>query len=179
MRYIFLILSFGILYAQQSAGEWWQDASQAQRDSIRATFDRNKVYDKGWTLAALKPDESSGGLFLVRLAGKEAGDFGQKAYNVAKRANKQKRLQVPFNSLWTYLYEETDNPNEWQIDRAFQRLIQDRQFDDQHARGHIDELLQQYDGDWFKVGGAWNSQKPGQAERVRDWIRFLRTLGWE
>ncbi|GAG53963.1 unnamed protein product, partial [marine sediment metagenome] len=109
--------------------------------------DQNKAYEKGWTLAAFMPDESSGGLFLVRLAGKEAGYYAQKATNVARRENKRRRLQVPFDSLWAYVYEEVDNPNEWQIDRAFQRLVQDRQYDDLHARAHLDELLQQYDGE--------------------------------
>ncbi len=187
MRHIFLILTLCIsISAQQSPeAEWWKGSSQAQRDNIKSVYDRNKAYDKGWTLAAFTPDESSGGLFLVRLDGAEVGQYGQKAYNVAKRENKWKRLQgyqsrrLPFDSLWVYPYEEVDKPTEWGIDRAFQRLMEDMEFDDRHARAHIDELLDTHDGDWEKVWKYWNSQKHGQAEQVRAWIRFLRSLGWK
>ena len=177
---IILTLCISISAQQSPEAEWWADASQAQRDNIKGVYDRNKDYDKGWTLAAFTPDESSGGLFLVRLDGAEAGQYGQKAYNVAKRERKQKRLRVPFDSLWMYLYEKkADEPTEWGIDRVFQRLMEDMEFDDRHARAHIDELLDTHDGDWEKVWKYWNSQKPGQAEQVREWIRFLRSLGWK
>lgn len=180
MKLSALILAFGVLYAQQSPAEWWQQANQKQRWSIGGSYERNKTYDKGLTLAAFNAIESSGGLHLFRLSSLESGLYSQKGYNVAKRENKQKRLRVSFDSLWIYVYKKMDNPSDWQVSRAVQRLIQDREFDDRHARAHIDELLDRYNGDWQLVWQGWNSQKEKQAEEVKQWVLFFRyKLKWD
>ena len=170
---LFILLLFGEVYTQ-TPGEWWAEADSLQRISVRGSYDRNKGHDKGFTLAAFNPIESAGGRYLLRLGEDTAGEYSQKGYNVAKRENKQKRLQVPFDSLWIYPFKKIDTPTKWEISRAVQRLVQDREFDDRHARAHIDELLDRYGDDWMKVWQAWNGHKKGQAEEVRAWVRFLK-----
>ena len=159
----------------QSPSEWWADSDSSQKASVRGSYDRNKQYDRGWTLAAFNPIESAGGRYLVRLGEDVGGEYSQNAYNVAKRENKQKRLQVPFDTLWIFPYKRSDNPTNWQVSRAMQNLILDRGYDDRHGRAHLDELLRQYGGDWMKVWQGWNSQKENQDKLVRAWVRFLKT----
>ncbi len=173
-----IILFVSVIYPQQA--KWWNDAGAGQRTAIKKSYDDNKEYDQGFMLAAFNPIESAGGLFLVKTKEKSAGQYGQRAYNVAKRIKKHARLRVPFEDLWKYYYKSIDDPNEWEMDRAFQLLIVDREFDDRHARAHIDEMLDRFDGDWMKVAQAWNGQKEGQAEEVMAWISFFRyDLKWE
>jgi len=167
MRLCVIILSFGFLYAQ-SPSEWWNGwynakgeyqagADSSQKASIRGSYDRNKQYDKGWTLAALNAIESSGGLHLLRLGEDSAGLYAQRGKYVARRVYKTKK------------------PTVWQISRVVQRLIQERDFDDEQARKHLDELLDRYKGDWMLTWQAWNGHKTHQAEDVRAWVRFLVT----
>lgn len=185
MRYLSLILCLcGSLYSQTPA-TWWAQADSSQKASIRGSYDRNKQYDKGYTLAALNAIESSGGLHLIRLGEDSAGLYAQRGVNVAKRISKynrinkkrleQKKPPVPFDSLWVYSYnEKKDKPSGWEVSRAVQNLMLDRAFDDKHARAHLDELLRQHDGVWWDVHQAWNGRKPHQAEDVNAWIVFFK-----
>ncbi len=174
-----IILFVSVIYPQQA--EWWDAAGAGQRASIKRSYDDNKEYDRGFMLAAFNPIESAGGELLVNTKEKTAGQYAQGAYNVAKRIRKHARLDsVSYEDLWKYHYKPIDDPNEWEVDRAFQLLIVDREFDDRHARAHLDELLDRFDGDWVKVAQAWNGQKEGQAEEVMAWISFFRyDLKWE
>ncbi|KKK53107.1 hypothetical protein LCGC14_3098100, partial [marine sediment metagenome] len=153
--------------------EWWTAASTEQRQSVQNSYETNKPYDKGLTLGSFNPIESSGGMFLVRSEEKSGGLYAQRAYNAAKRENKRKRLNIPLSETWKYPFITNDNPTKLEIDVALQRLIMNRNFDDEHARAHLDELLKQYNGNWRKVWQAWNGQKEGQASQVRVGISFL------
>jgi len=141
----------------KSPKEWWTDSNSSQKASIRGSYDRNKQWDKGFTLAALNAIESSGGLHLLRLGEDSAGLYAQRGLYVAQRVYKN------------------DRPTTWQVSRVVQRLIMEQDFDDEQARAHLDELLDRYGGDWMKVWQAWNGHKAHQAEDVRAWVRFLVT----
>ena len=146
----------------QSPREWWNEASDEQKASIRGSYDRNKAYDKGFTLAAFNAIESSGGLHLLRIGENSGGMYAQRAYLVAQRIHKG------------------ETPTAWQVSRALQKLVTNREFDDEQARAHIDELLGRYGDRWMKVWSNWNSKKEGQAEDVRRWIRFFQyNLRWK
>ena len=113
-------------------------------------------------MAALNAIESSGGLHLLRLGEDSAGLYAQTGFYVAQRVYK------------------TAKPTVWQISRVVQKLIQERAFDDEQARAHLDELLDRYGGDWMKVWQAWNGHKKNQAEDVAAWIMFFRyNLKWD
>ncbi len=141
---------------------WWAEASDEQRASIRNSYDRNKAYDKGFTLAAFNAIESSGGLHLLRIGENSGGYYAQKAKGVAQRLHK------------------VETPTAWQVSRALQRLITDRDFDDEQARAHLDELLGRHGGRWMTTWADWNSRKEGQANEVRRWVRFFQyNLRWK
>ena len=144
-------------YGQQTPQSWWDSADSSQKASIRASYDNNKAYDKGFTLAAFSPIESSGCVNLLRLGENSGGCYAQRAFRVAQRVYK------------------VETPTEWQVSRVLQKLITDREFDDEQARAHLDELLNQYGGDWMKIWQGWNGQRPGQAEEVQAWVKFLQT----
>lgn len=174
MLFVIVFTFSCLLYAQQSPARWWRMATEAQRQSIIDSYKRNVSYDKGYTLAAFNAIESAGGLLLINESEKSGGLYAQKAYTVAKRINKQLRLGVPLEETWKYPYAPEDEPNKIQIDMALNALVYNQQFDEAHARVHLVELLVQYNGNWMEVWRRWNSQKPGQAEQVREWIRFLQ-----
>lgn len=160
--FILIACLWTITYSQQSPQEWWAQASKAQRWSIGGSYERNKQYDKGLTLAAFNAIESSGGLHLIRLGENSGGLYAQRAEYVAQRVYK------------------VEKPSIRQISDVIQRLMFDREFDDEQARKHLNELLERYNGDWVKVHQAWNSQKEGQAEEVRRWINFYKyKLKWD
>ena len=178
ISFFVILLTTSFLFGQQNWNKWWSDwwtaSSIEQRQSVQNSYDINNSYDKGLTLAAFNPIESSGGMLLLRSEEKSAGRYAQRGYNVAKRENKRKRLNIPLSETWKYPYVNSDNPTtKLEIDIALQRLIVDRNFDDEHARVHLDELLKQYNGNWRKVWQAWNGQKEGQANQVRVGVRFL------
>jgi len=166
LRYLPLLLLITRLAGQHTVTddlaprEHWQQMSLEQRADVRRSFDDNKAYDKGYTLAAFNAIESAGGLFLVRLAENSGGRYAQRAIYVAKRHYKVGR------------------PTIWQRSRVLQWLVLDRDFDDHHARAHIDELLDRHGG-WMGVWIWWNSAKPEQASEVLAWVRFFKyKLGW-
>ena len=142
--------------------DWWSQAEESQRIAIRATYDRNKQYGMGFTMAAFSIIESSGGIHLLNISENSGGVYAQKAYRVAQRAY------------------SVETPTDWMVSRALQNLITDREFDDKQARAHIQELLAQYGGRWMMVWLLWNSQKPNQDEIIRAWVRFFRNeLHWK
>ena len=156
MKFMFTILLFiSVLYPQTPQEEWWAAATSSQRATIRNVYERNKVYNKAFTLAAFSIVESSGGIHLLNVSEASGGYYAQKAFHVAQR-------------VYT-----ADSPTPWQVSRVLQKLITDRDFDDFHARANIDELLDRYGGRWMMVWKWWNSHRPGQAEEVRAWVRFL------
>ena len=136
--------------------EWWKSADNTQRLFIRSTYDRNKIYNMGFTLAAFSIIESSGGIHLLNISENSGGVYAQKAYRVAQRAY------------------SVETPTDWMVSRALQNLITDREFDDKQARAHIQELLTQHGGRWVMVWSRWNSRKVGQADEIRAWVRFLK-----
>ena len=156
MRSLLPILFLCTSLYSQTPAVWWAQADSSQKASIRGSYERNKVYDKGFTLAAFNPIESSGGIHLLRIGENSGGLYAQRAYWVAQRVYK------------------VETPTDWQVSRALQRLVTDRAFDDGQARAHLDELLREHGGRWIKVWEAWNGHKPGQAKEVRAWVRFLR-----
>ncbi len=131
-------------------------ADSSQKASIRGSYERNKQWDKGFTLAALNAIESSGGLHLLRLGEDSAGLYAQRGKYVAQR------------------FYNTNEPTAWQVSRVVQRLIQDREFDDMQARQNLTILLERYDGDWMATWQAWNGRKEHQAEDVKAWVNFFR-----
>lgn len=160
-RLALIVCLCGSLYGQSPAS-WWASSDSSQKASIRGSYERNKQYDKGFTLAALNAIESSGGLHLLRLGEDSAGLYAQRGKYVAQRVYK------------------TEKPTVWQVSRVVQKLIQERGFDDEQARKNLDKLLDRYGGNWGLTWQSWNSQKPGQAEHVRIWVNFFRyTLKWD
>ncbi len=157
----FILAIFILCTSIYPQSQWWAEASDEQKTSIRQSFEVNKPFDMGFTLAAFNAIESSGGLHLLRIGENSAGLYAQRAVYVAQRVYK------------------VASPTDWQVSRALQRLVTDRAFDNFHARAHLGEMLKQYDGDFMKVWQAWNGRKEGQAEEVRNWVRFLRyELKW-
>ena len=106
-------------------------------------------------MAAFSIVESSGGIHLLNVSEASGGYYAQKAYHVAQRVYK------------------VETPTAWQVSRVLQRLITERDFDDEQARENIKELLAQHGGRWMMVWKWWNSHRPGQAEEIRAWVRFL------
>jgi len=160
MRILAIILSFGFLYAQQSPSEWWQDASQAQRDSIRASYDWGKKYDLGYTFAAYDMHESGGGLWPINLNNNEFGRYHQRAYFLAAEIHSRK-------------------PTMWECSRIAEKLLFDLEWDRQQVLKRLQKEREKYNSDWMKIWGKWNSGNGKHAEEIRDKVRFLRSLGWE
>ena len=150
-----ILLFISVLYPQTPQEEWWAAATSSQRATIRNVYERNKVYNKAFTLAAFSIVESSGGIHLLNVSESSGGYYAQKAYHVAQR-------------LYT-----VETPTPWQVSRVLQRLITDRDFDDEQARALIDELLDRYGGNWRMTWANWNSKNQWQTEEIRKWIRFL------
>lgn len=162
MKLLALIVCLCTFIHSQTPAVWWATSDSSQKASIQGSYERNKAYDKGLTLAALNAIESSGGLHLIRLGEDSAGLYAQRGKYVAQRVYK------------------TRKPTVWQVSRVVQRLIQDRAFDDEQARKHLDELLDRYRGDWMLTWQAWNGHKEHQAEDVRAWVNFFRyKLKWD
>ena len=161
MRYLVVILWLYMgLYGQNrvTPGQWWLQAPEDAKAAILDSYNRNMEYDVGYTLAAFKAIESAGDQFTLKLGENSCGGYAQRAKYVAARV-----WGLPVDSLTA-----------WQIDRACQQLIQDQDFDDRQARLKLQELQNIHGNDWMSIWADWNSKKPGQAESVREWIRFLR-----
>ncbi len=160
MKLFAIILTIGLLHAQQTPSAWWQDASQAQRDSIRASYDWGKPYDLGYTMAAYDWHESGGGLWPVNLANLEFGRYHQRAYFLAKEIYGQE-------------------PNIWEQSRVAERLLFDLEWDRRQVLERLAKTREKYDGDYMKVWSKWNSGNGNHAVEIRDKVRFLRSLGWK
>ncbi|KKL09212.1 hypothetical protein LCGC14_2568130 [marine sediment metagenome] len=161
MRYIFLILTLcTFLSARQSPeAEWWQDASQAQRDSIRASYEWGKPYDLGYTFAAYDMHEGAA-LWPVNLENLEFGRYHQRVYFLAKEIYGRK-------------------PTMWEQSRVAERLLFDLEWDRQQLLKRLQREREKYNGDYMKVWGAYNSGNGKHAVEIRDKVRFLRSLGWK
>ena len=161
MRLLAIILSFTFLSAQQSPeATWWQDASQAQRDSIRASYDWGKPYDLGFTFAAYDWHEGGGGLWPVNLANLEFGRYHQRADFLADRIYGRKT-------------------NTWERSRIAERLLFDLEWDRQQVLFRLQRARERYNGDYMKIWAKWNSGNGKHAVEIRDKVRFLQSLGWK
>lgn len=158
-RLFTILLLVGNLYAQDTPAEWWAKASQAQRDSIKASYDWGKQYDLGYTFAAYDWHESGGGLWPINLENNEFGRYHQRAYFVAKEFYGRE-------------------PNKWEQSRVAERLLFDLEWDRQQALAKIMKSRERYWEDWMKIWSDWNSGNGKHAEEIRDKVRFLRSLGW-
>lgn len=161
MRIFTLILIFcASLYSQQSPSEWWADASRAQRDSIRASYDWGKPYDLGYTMAAYDWQESGGGLWLINLEKNEMGRYHQMVYFLAFEIYGRK-------------------PTMWEQSRVAERLLFNLEWDRQQLLKRLQKAQKKYGDDWMAIWGSYNSGNGTHAIEIRDKVRFLRRLGWK
>ena len=161
MRYIFLILTLcTFLYSQQTPASWWQQSSQAQKDSIRASYDWGKPYDLGFTFAAYDWHESGGGLWRVNLENHEYGRYHQRADFLADEIHGRKT-------------------NTWERSRIAEKLLFNLEWDRQQVLRRLTKAREKYHGDYMKVWSKWNSGNGNHAVEIRDKVRFLRSLGWK
>ena len=161
MRLLPIILTLcTFLSAQQKPSEWWSDASQAQRDSIRASFDWGKEYDLGFTMAAYDWQESGGGLWPVNLDKNEFGRYHQRAYFLAAEIyNRQ--------------------PTVWEQSRVAEKLLFNLEWDRLQVLVRLQRAREKYRDNWMMIWAEWNSGNGNHAEEIRAKVRFLRSLGWE
>ncbi len=161
MKHLVIIACFcTILSAQQSPSEWWADASQAQRDSIRASYEWGKPYDLGLTYAAYDWHESGGGLWPINLANLEFGRYHQRVYFLAKD-----------------IYGR--EPTKWEQSRIAEKLLSNLEWERQQVLARLQKEREKNGDDWLATWNSWNSGNGKHAEEIRDKVRFLRSLGWK
>lgn len=161
MRYFAILLTLCTsLYSQQKPSEWWTDASQAQRDSIRGSYDWGKPYDLGYTFAAYDWHESGGGLWPINLERNEFGRYHQRAYFLTKE-----------------IYGR--EPTMWEQSRIAEMLLFDLEWERQQVLKRLTKEREKYGDDWMAIWNRWNSGDGRHAIEIRAKIRFLKTLGWE
>ena len=162
MRYLITIaFLWTITYSQQSPeAKWWYESSQAQKDSIRASYDWGKSYDFGFTFAAYDWHEVGGALWPVNLANLEFGRYHQRVYFLAKEIHERE-------------------PTMWEQSRIAERLLFNLEWDRQQLLKRLIKAREKYNGDYMKIWGEYNSGNGKHAVEIRDKIRFLRSLGWK
>lgn len=166
MRIILILIAIGHIFAKTPATDWAQ-MSQAQRDSIKVSFDWGAQYGLGFTYAIFDWDESSGGLHLINLAEYSGGRYGQKVYYVFKHRIKEVAVR------------DTTEPTIWQLSRIMEELILNRETDRLEAKRHIEILQGRYGKNrWMKIWSRWNGGNGEYAKTCRARMIFLYNLGW-
>lgn len=136
--------------------------SQAQRDSIRATYDWFYPYGFGLTAAANEWQETDAIHFIsIRV------DSTKKVVEIAVGRH-QIRIDQSLN-----------NSTGWEISRLAEKHISDLEFHRQEVLKRWQSLRKQYSGDWLITWSHWNSGNGPYGREIRDKVRFLRSLGWK
>lgn len=167
MRIIFILLAVGHIFAKTPA-EDWRDMPQAQRDSIKTSFDWGKKHNLGFTYAVLDWGESSGGLHLINLAENSGGRYGQKTYYVFKHRIEEVAVR------------DTTEPTIWELSRIMEELVFNREIDRLEVKRHLEILRDRYGKDrWMKIWSRWNGGNGEYAETCKKRASFLyNDLGW-
>lgn len=167
MRILSILFLITAMYAGTPAQDW-AVMPQAQRDSIKVSFDWGSKYRLGFTFAVLDWDETSGGLHLINLAENAFGRYQQKAYYVFKHRIKRGKLR------------DATEPTNWELSRIAEELVLDREIDRLEALRHIRILQDRYGkNNWMKIWSRWNGGNGDYALRCRGRVWFLyKTLGW-
>lgn len=162
MRLFAIILTIGFLHAQSPREEWAQ-MSQAQRDSIRATYEWFYPHGFGLTGGANDWQESDGGLHLFSIR-------VDRAKKVVEIAVSRHQIRVD--------YALSDSTG-WKISRLAEKHIFNLEFHRQEVLKRYQKLHRKYGDDWLKVWSYYNSGNGPYGRDMRDKVRFLRTLGWK
>ena len=162
MRLLAVILTLCTsLYAQSPASEWAQ-MSQAQQDSIRATYDYFKPYDLGFTAAANKWRETDG-IYFISIRVDSTG----------------KVVEIAVGGHQIRIDQALSDSTGWEISRLAEKHISDLEFHRQEVLKRWQALRKQYDGDWEITWSHWNSGNGPYGRDMRDKVRFLSRLGWK
>lgn len=157
MRYLSVVLFFGLVYAQAPAQDWAR-MSQAQRDSIEATHDWFEPYGFGLTAAAGDWQESDGGLHLFSIR-------VDSLKRVVEIAVGRHQIRVDFTL--------TDSTG-WEISRLIENHVFDLEFHRQEVLKRYQKLRRKYKGNWFAIWSHWNAGNGPYGRDMKAKVKFLK-----